>query len=64
MDKDTVSIINNNFKSLDLLYNYNIYGNNAKTILNKYLINLNDPEALKEINNIYFSNNPLDLMGF
>ena len=27
------------------------------------LVNLSDPEAIKEINNRYFVNNPLDLNG-
>lgn len=63
--QDKMELIKSNFKTLDLPYNssqYNISRN--AYALDKYIINLQDPETLKDINNRYFTNNPIDLMGF
>jgi hypothetical protein len=40
-----------------------IFYNQRPNIIENSLVDLNDPEAVKEINNIYFRRNPLDLQN-
>lgn len=50
----------NRFRALDLIWIYNLYSGCPEAAKN-YTINLVDPDAVREINNKYFINNPLDL---
>ena len=49
------------FKSLDILYQFMIYSNSIEAKDNTWFINLRDPDTVRNINNKYFANNPLDL---
>lgn len=52
-------IINNRFKAIDVVSQQLLYMNTNK--IYKEIINLNDPNSVKEINNKFFIDNPLDL---
>lgn len=57
-----IDILKNRFFAIDLLFGYNIYLNTFPYHNdNSYIIDLVDPEAVKDINNKFFINNPLDL---
>lgn len=49
------------FKAIDLEYQHMIYIHMPEYIDNTWNVNFNDPETVKEINNKYFFDNPLDL---
>ena len=49
------------FKAIDLLYQYHIYINSPEILDNTWFINLQDPNTVRDINNKYFKDNPLDL---
>lgn len=59
-------IIERNFKALDLKYNHTLYESSKPIdiVISKSLVNLYDKQGLLEINETYFSNNPLDLSVF
>lgn len=56
--------IENNFKAIDIAYQYDLFVNMSPEFdtMRSYLVNLYDPEGLKHINETYFKNNPLDFM--
>lgn len=50
------------FKALDLLFQHYIYTNSVNyNMISGNIVNLYDPDAVREINNKYFVENPLDL---
>lgn len=49
------------FYTVDLLTQFRIYNSTAEARDVSWIINLNDPNTIKEINNKYFADNPLDL---
>lgn len=49
------------FNAVDLVTQHRIYNSTAEARDISWYINLNDPETVKEINNKYFIDNPLDL---
>jgi hypothetical protein len=49
------------FKAIDLVNQHRIYSSTAEANDISWFINLNDPETVKNINNKYFIDNPLDL---
>ena len=49
------------FKALDLIYQHTIYANMVESKDFTWIINLNDPNTVRDINNHYFIDNPLDL---
>ena len=51
----------NRFKALDVPYAHMIFMESPERDFNDRLINLDDPDAVRAINNEYFKNNPLDL---
>lgn len=51
------------FKAIDILYQHGIYITDPNANIYNGIINLYDPEAIKEINQEFFSSNPLDLMN-
>ena len=51
----------NRFNAIDLVYQHRIYNSTPEARDITWLINLNDPKTVKDINNKYFINNPLDL---
>lgn len=55
-------VLENRFKSIDLLYQHLIYMNDIESKDDRYLLNLDDPDSVRSINNEYFVKNPLDLM--
>ena len=63
----TIMGINNNYKAIDLSYQYELIRSNSNIysdldLFNSYLIDLYDPEGLKNINEQYFKDCPIDLM--
>lgn len=50
----------NRFKSIDISYQHSIYMNSPESKMIK-LLNLIDDDAVREISNTYFKDNPLDL---
>lgn len=59
-----ILIMENNFKAIDIAYQYDLFVNMSPEFdtMGSYLVNLYDPEGLKHINEVYFKNNPLDFM--
>ena len=49
------------FNAIDLVYQHRIYNSTAEARDITWLIDLNDPETVRSINNKYFIDNPLDL---
>lgn len=49
------------FQALDLVYQHRIYANSPESLDSTWYINLQDPNTVKELNNKYFADNPLDL---
>lgn len=49
------------FYAADLLTQFRIYSSTAEASDVSWIINLNDPNTIKDINNRYFADNPLDL---
>lgn len=49
------------FNAVDLVTQYRIYNSSAESRDITWLINLNDPDTVREINDKYFFDNPLDL---
>lgn len=49
------------YKAIDLEYQWIIYTHMPEYIDHTWNVNFNDPETVKEINNKYFFDNPLDL---
>ena len=49
------------FNAVDLSTQYRIYNSSSESRDITWLINLNDPETVREINDKYFYDNPLDL---
>lgn len=49
------------FKALDLLYQHSMFSNTNYASDIRYYVNLQDPDAIKMINNKYFARTPLDL---
>jgi hypothetical protein len=63
----TIMGMNNNYKAIDLSYQYLLIRSNSNIysdldLFNSYLIDLYDPEGLKNINEQYFKDCPIDLM--
>ena len=52
---------NNRFKALDLNYQIKLYETLPESRDTTYIVDLNDPDKVKYINNNYFINNPIDL---
>lgn len=50
----------NRFKAIDVRYQHMIFQASPESKVN-YILNLNDPNSVREINNKYFKTNPLDL---
>lgn len=57
---DAVSFANR-FKAIDLIYQHRIYNSTSEARDITWYINLDDPQTIKEINNKYFIDDPLDL---
>ena len=51
----------NRFRALDLIWLYNMYTRCPEYSNMDYYVNLVDPDTVRDINNKYFINNPLDL---
>lgn len=49
------------FNAIDIVYQHRLYSNMAESKDMSWLINLNDPDTVRNINNKYFIDNPLDL---
>ena len=49
------------FNAVDLVFQHRLYTMMAESKDISWLINLNDPDTVKDINNKYFIDNPLDL---
>lgn len=49
------------FNAVDLLTQHRIYNSTAEAIDVSWMVNFNDPETMRGINNKYFIDNPLDL---
>ena len=49
------------FKAIDLAFQHSLYLNMVESKDDTWLINLNDPDTVKDINNKYFVDIPLDL---
>ena len=49
------------FNATDLIYQYNIYKNQPESLDTRWCVDLYDPDTVKDINNKYFIDNPLDL---
>lgn len=49
------------FNAIDLVYQHRIYNSTIEARDITWLIDLNDPETIRSINNKYFIDNPLDL---
>ena len=49
------------FNAVDLIFQYRLYDNMAESKDISWLIDLNDPDTVRNINNKYFADNPLDL---
>ena len=52
---------NNRFKALDLNYQIKLYETLPESRDTTYIVDINDPDKVKYINNNYFINNPIDL---
>ena len=63
VSQDKMDIIKNNFCALDLNIQHNAFYYSPSNNIDKFIIDLHDPETLKEINTQYFFHNPLDLMS-
>jgi uncharacterized UPF0160 family protein len=55
------NMFNLRFRAVDLVTQYGIYNSTAESKDISWYINLSDPNAVREINNKYFIDNPLDL---
>lgn len=51
----------NRFKALDLIYQHYLYLKSVECSDDSYLLELEDPDAVRSINDQYFRTNPLDL---
>lgn len=49
------------FNAIDILTQHRIYNSTPEAIDASWMVNFNDPETMKSINNRYFIDNPLDL---
>lgn len=49
------------FNAIDILTQHRIYNSTAEAIDISWMVNFNDPETMRNINNRYFIGNPLDL---
>lgn len=49
------------FSAIDLLAQHRIYNSTPEAIDVSWMVNFNDPETMRSINNKYFIDNPLDL---
>lgn len=49
------------FNAVDIITQHRIYNSTAEARDSSWIINLNDPNTVKDINNKYFIDNPLDL---
>lgn len=63
VSQEKMDIIKNNFCALDLNIQHNAFYYSPSNNIDKFIIDLHDPETLKEINTQYFFHNPLDLMS-
>lgn len=52
---------NNRFKAIDLLYQHKLYEQRPEAKEMSFMQRFNDPETVRNINNTYFQNAPLDL---
>lgn len=55
------NIYENRFNAIDIVNQNRLYSTTAESLDITWYINLNDPKTLKDINNKYFIDNPLDL---
>ena len=51
----------NRWRCIDVIYQHMMYNTLAESQDNSWLINLRDPNGVKEVNDKYFIKNPLDL---
>jgi hypothetical protein len=49
------------YNAVDLLYQHLLYKQMPESLDYSWLIDLKDPESIRDINNRYFVDNPLDL---
>jgi hypothetical protein len=56
-----ITTFSNRFYTIDLIYQEALYKNTIEALDTSWCIDLNDSETIKEINNKYFIDNPLDL---
>ena len=56
-----LNILKYKFKAIDLIYNYGVYKSTTFYLDDSYLINIEDSKTMKQINQEYFKDNPLDL---
>lgn len=54
----------NRFNAIDILFNYAIYNSSIESKDISWNLNLSDAKTIKDINNKFFANNPLDLNAF
>lgn len=57
---DAISFVNR-FKAVDIIFQHSIYMNSGANKNTSTIVNLFDPETVKQLNNEYFRANPLDL---
>lgn len=62
LKKTDFIILNNRFKAIDIAFQHSLFMNSDEyNKINASLQDLYDPETVKEINNTYFYNKPIDL---
>jgi len=59
--KADAGTLTSRFKAIDIMFQHNIFMQSSEHDYSDRLINLNDPNGVREINNKYFAKNPLDL---
>lgn len=63
-DKAKIAQITQNFKAIDLVQNTQLYITEKSAMsIQRFMLDLHDPQAVKEINDKYFRNNPIDIMA-
>lgn len=61
LSKVSIDMFALRFRAIDLIAGYQYYINTPFALNTEYKQNLNDPQAVQEINNTYFKDTPIDL---
>lgn len=61
LSKVSLDMFTLRFRAIDLIAGYQYYINTPFALNSEYKQNLNDPQAIQEINNTYFKDTPIDL---